>query len=396
MKKYDVLIVGAGPVGLCFAASLAGIGLKIAVVEKQSRAILSDPHCDGRDVALTHSSKKILMDLGVWQYISNDSVSEIKKAKVINGTSLEGLEFNPSDVGQTALGFLVSNHLIRKAVFENMQHLANISLITEVTALDAYTDDTSATIELSNGEILKGDLLVAADSRFSQIRQKMGLSARMQDFGRLIIVWEMEIEKSHDQTAYECFQYGQTLAVLPLRGDKCSIVMTICPHEGNRFIKMPPEQFNAEIEQFFSSKYGKMTLIGDRHSYPLVSTYADQFVGKRFALIGDAAVGMHPVTAHGFNFGLSGQKNLADEIKNAASLGCSIASKDLLTRYEREHKKRTKPLYLMTNSIAKLFTNDAPTFRRIRGVLLKVANRASPIKKILLSALTEKSINKTS
>jgi len=389
MKNYDIIIIGAGPVGLCFSAALSGCGLKIAVIEKQSAQAIADPIYDGRDIAITHFSKQVLDQLGVWQHIPSDQISEIKKAKVLNGTSLYALEFNASDVGKKALGCLVSNHLIRKAAFENIKGLPDVDLITDVTTEEAHSNNLSAHIKLSNGEELDCQLLVASDGRFSKIRQKMGISAKMQDFGRLIIVCQMELETYHDNVAYECFHYGSTLAVLPLCGNKVSIIMTVYQHEADILMSMWVEQFNINIEQRFSSKYGKMILKGERYSYPLTSVYADRFIGQRFALIGDAAVGMHPVTAHGFNFGLAGMHTLSTEIKKAVKLGGSIASQSLLEHYQRTHKRKTKPLYLATNAIAKLFTNDEQPSKFVRDILLKIANRASPLKKMIISTLTK-------
>ncbi len=317
IKKHDIVIIGGGPVGLCFAASVASLGLHIAIVEKQSLQNLSSPDCDGRDIAITHASRKILTDLGVWLHIPDDAISEIQQAKVLNGASPYVLDFNARDVGEGKLASIVSNHLIRKAAFDNLKRYTNVSFITDVTAINAYSNDQAAFLTLSNGTKISCSLLIAADSRFSSIRQQMGISAKIDDFGKTIIVFQMELEKAHHNIAYECFYYGCTLAVLPLCDNKCSIVMTISPDKGDHFMTMSAERLNAEIEARFSFKYGKMKLIGKRFSYPLISVYANNFIGKCFALIGDAAVGMHPVTAHGFNFGVKGQYNLANEVKNA-------------------------------------------------------------------------------
>ena len=392
IKKYDVVVIGGGPVGLCFAASVASLGLNIAIVEKQSLQSLSSPDCDGRDIAVTHASRKILADLGVWLHIPDEAVFDIQQAKVLNGASPYALDFNARDVGKEKLASIVSNHLIRKAAFDNLERYTNVSFITDVTAIHAVSNEQAAFLTLSNGTKMSCNLLIAADSRFSSIRQQMGISAKIDDFGKTIIVFQMVLEKTHNNIAYECFYYGCTLAVLPLSGNTCSIVMTISPDKAHHLMTMSAERLNAEIEARFSSKYGKMSLIGKRFSYPLISVYSNNFIGKCFALIGDAAVGMHPVTAHGFNFGVKGQYTLATEIRNAIKRKQHIGSRHGLIRYEREHLKLTKPLYLATNFIAKLFTNDDLKSRCARNVFLRAANSLSPIKKLILSTLTQKSI----
>ena len=389
MEKYDVVIIGAGPTGLSFAASLSKLGLNIAVVEKQSRHTIENPDIDGRDIAITHSSRELLSNLGIWKHIPHESISAIKKANVLNGTSSYALEFDSSDGHRDELGFLVANHLIRKAAFETIKNLPNIHLITETTSVDAQSNDVTASIELSTGQKLTCELLIAADSRFSQVRQKMGLAAQIQDFGRVIIVCQMEHEKPHDNIAYECFLFERTLAVLPLCGNRSSIVMTVSPKEANHLMNMPSSQFNSFIEECFFSRLGKMQVTGDLYSYPLISVYAEQFIAERFALIGDAAVGMHPVTAHGFNFGLMGQHTLFCEIENAVKKSESIASASLLERYQRIHRRATKPLYVATNAIAKLYSSNSVPAKITRKVLLQVANRLSPVKKAAILKLTD-------
>ncbi|MCL9685289.1 5-demethoxyubiquinol-8 5-hydroxylase UbiM [Legionella maioricensis] len=389
MKNYDVIIVGGGPVGLCFAASVAKLGLQVVVIEQQSQENLALPAKDGRDIAITPLSKKILHELGVWQHIPMDMISIIKQAKVLNGASSHTLDFDAGAVGKEKLAYIVSNHLIRKAAFQNATQYSNISLITDVGAVDAYSTDKSAFLTLSNGRKLTGHLLVAADSRFSTIREKMGISSKINNFGKHIIVCQMEIERNHNHIAHECFYYGYTLATLPLCNNKCSVVLTVVPHKARLFMNMNTEEFNSKIEELSLFKYGKMKQIGERYLYPLVSVYANQFVGKCFALLGDAAVGMHPVTAHGFNFGIQGQNNLSNKIKMALKSNSFIGSQAMLVRYEREHRQLTKLLYITTNTIATLFTNDTLMIRGVRDVLLKVANHALPIKKLILSTLTE-------
>ncbi|EHL30881.1 5-demethoxyubiquinol-8 5-hydroxylase UbiM [Legionella drancourtii] len=389
MKNYDVIIVGGGPVGLCFAASVAKLGLQVVVIEQQSQERLALPTRDGRDIAITHLSKKILTELGVWQHIPIDMVSEIKQAKVLNGSSSYALDFHAKDAEQENLAYIVSNHLIRKAAFQNTTKYSNISLINNVTAIDAYSTDKSAFLTLSNGEKITGQLLVAADSRFSTIREKMGISSAMTNFEKHIIVCQMESEINHNNIAHECFHYGYTLAILPLCNNKCSVVLTISPHKARLFMNMDAAKFHTEIEKLSFFKYGKMRLVGARYCYPLISVYANQFVGKCFALVGDAAVGMHPVTAHGFNFGVQGQCNLSNKIKIALKSNSFIGLQATLARYEREHRQLTKLVYITTNSIATLFTNDSPIIRVVRNVFLKLANNAFPLKRLILSKLTE-------
>ena len=388
-KDYDVIIVGAGPAGLSFARSLAAMGLRIAVVEQSPQKVLANPPPDGREIALTHLSVEILQKLGAWPRIPADAISKIREARVVNGRSSYFLHFEPDDNRKEALGYIVPNHLIRKAVYETLEGFANVDLMTGVEAASVSTDHHGASAHLSDGRTLRSALLIAADSRFSKTRRDLGISADMHDFGRTAVVCRMAHEKPHSDIAYECFHYAQTLAVLPLVGSLSSIVITLSTDMADSVLNMAEDAFNSDVERRFESRLGTMKLVGSRYAYPLVAVHADSFVARRFALIGDAAVGMHPVTAHGFNLGLRGQDTLATEIATALSRHMDIASPTVLRRYHVKHRRVTRPFYLATNGMVQLYTRDDLPARILRGAMLRLGNRMRPINHAIVERLME-------
>ncbi len=211
----------------------------------------------------------------------------------------------------------------------------------------------------------------------------------MHDFGRVAIVCRMTHEVSNQGIAYECFHYGRTLAVLPLSDTESSIVITTPSYEADHFMDTAKEQFNLDVQQQFDGGLGHMALSGERFAYPLVAVWAHQFYAKRFALIGDAAVGMHPVTAHGFNLGLRSADTLAGLVKKAAVAGNDIASQSLLRRYHVSHQLIARPIYSGTNGIVRLFTNDLPLHRIVRKAALRFGNRFTPLKHRIKKQLTD-------
>src|SRR5690606_39929297 len=166
-----------------------------------------------------------------------------------------------------------------------------------------------------------------------------------------------------------------------------SVVLTLPNAEMRRLLALDDAAFDRDIERRLAPR-GKMRRISERFSYPVVTVYPSRFAADRYALIGDAAVGMHPVTAHGFNFGLLAAGTLAGEIAAAASRREDIGSAAVLGRYERRHRLATLPLYLATHGIVELYTNDAPPLRAARGVLIPLGDRAGPFKALLTAALT--------
>lgn len=384
---YDIIIVGAGPVGLSFARSLANTGLKIALVEKQSSEQLAAPEFDGRDIALTHASVRILKELGIWARFEPDDRPPIKAARVLDGTSLYCLKFDSAEDSIDALGFIVSNHVIRKALFDEVRTFDNVEIHSNLAVTSVSTDSSKACVVLSDGQIIEARLVVAADSRFSETRRMVGIPASMHDFGRVCIVCRMEHQRPHKGIAFECFHYGRTLAVLPLTSHRSSIVVTAPMDHRDAIMEMDDAQFGCDIRDRFNNRYGDMKLTTKRFAYPLVGVHASKFYAMRFALIGDAAVGMHPVTAHGYNLGLSGQDILAKEIITAAAQEGDIGATSLLEKYQRQHMKATKPMFHGTNEIVKFFTDDRVLAKLARHVALRLANRIPLVKQIITSKL---------
>ncbi len=376
---FDIAIIGAGPAGLSFACSLRDSGLKLLVIEKQLKRDLAKPANDGRDIALTHYSRELMQQQGSWQRIQSGNISPLKRAEVIDGDSAYTLKFK-APKKESSLGFLISNHIIRQAIYEEFESIENVTLMDETEVSCVSTDEQAANLQLKDGRSINVSMIVAADTRFSLSRQQMGISTDSHDFGRTAIVCQMQHELSHDNTAFECFHYGQTLAVLPMPNNTSSIVITLPSTKAKTVLAMSDEEFTSDIERRLNSRLGKMSQLDKRHSYPLVGVHANKFVSQRFALIGDAAVGMHPVTAHGFNLGLSGQDLLAKEIISANKKGLVFYSDSVLKKYQNKHMLMTRPLYHGTNMVVDLFTDDRFPATLVRKAVLRLSNNIPPIK----------------
>lgn len=384
----DIVIIGGGPAGLSFACSMARTEARVLLIERGTLDNMQTPKPDGREVALTHLSLDILKKLGVWDLIDKSEVSLLKSAQVFDGDSPS--LFNVTcDKTMEALGYLVPNYQIRRALYAKVCTAKNIEIRPESTVEDVIQTPDFAQVVLKNGDKISAKLVVAADSRFSNIRRKVGIPTLMQDFSKVMIVSKMRHEKSHHNSALERFDYGQTLALLPMVGDTSSVVLTVKTDESRAILAMSEADFNQKMTRDFKGALGQMTQIGARHSYPLVAAHARTFIAPRFALIGDAAVGMHPVTAHGFNLGLRGQDILANLVADACDKNQDIGAQFLLKTFEKKQIYLTRLMFFGTNGIVALFTNDAPALKPIRRFVLKFAEHFPPIKYLMSQHLTQ-------
>ena len=404
----DVLIVGAGPAGLSLAISLAQAGFTATVVEQQSDSALAAPAPDGREIALTHPSRSTLQRLGSWDLLADHEVGQIAGAQVHDGPlgRHSALQLNtpqtPGGAAPGALGFIVPNHALRRTAYAVAARTPGVHLVTSAQVTRVATLPGHAELDCvptapgahTTPQRLTAPLLVAADSRFSATRRQLGLGAQMTDFGRTVIVCRMRHTLPHGNVAHECFGYDRTLAVLPLPDAPqdghalCSVVVTARAADAAALMAQGPEAFAAQVQTQFHNRLGPMALVGERHAYPLVAVYAQRFAGHRCALLGDAAVGMHPVTAHGYNLGLAGVERLTAALVGARQRGQDIGSADMLAPYAQGHHRHAWPLYQGTNAIVRLYTDARPVPRLLRQLVLQGARRLPPLQAAIVGQLT--------
>ena len=381
-------IVGAGPAGLALAVALAASGIPSTVLEQAPLDSLADPPEDGRDIALTHRSRRILETLGIWERLPAGEIAPLRRAQVSSGSSPFVLPFDAHAQGHEALGWLVPNHRIRAACHAAALAQRAIHLVGNARVSAFRRSAESATVRLDDGREWCAPLVVAADSRFSGLRRLAGMGASMTDFGRSAIVCRMTHEADHDGVAHECFRHGNTLAILPMAGRQSSAVLTVRADEAAAWLALNDTEFSRRIAGQFENRLGAMRLAGERHCYPLVAVYADAFASDRLALVGDAAVGMHPVTAHGYNFGLYGIERLTSSLHALKLQGRDLGDTAALQRWAAEHRRTTWPVYQGTNAIVRLFTNDQPIAHLARGAVLRLASRLPPLKAAITRQLT--------
>ncbi|MFV0680568.1 5-demethoxyubiquinol-8 5-hydroxylase UbiM [Ottowia sp.] len=398
--NFDLLILGAGPAGLCMTRALSGHGLTIGVVEQQPDSALREPAFDGREIALTQRSAATLRQLGLWQRIEQTdpaALSPLRDAQVLNGASPHTMRISHTLTRRSELGWLVSNHLIRRAAWDAAQEATrthgDVHWFTSQPVRQARVQPDAAHITLADGSAHTARLLIAADSRFSNTRRAVGIGASQHDFGRTMLVCQMTHEADHEHVAWEWFGHGQTLALLPMNDDpatgahRASAVLTLPHQQIDAMLALDEAAFGADMARRFGHRLGAMQLASTRHAYPLVGVYPHRLVAQRLACVGDAAVGMHPVTAHGFNFGLAGVETLSGLLRQAHASGHDIATTDLLARYQRQHRLATRPLYEATRLIAQLYTAESPPARLLREAALRVAERVTPFKRIVAASL---------
>ncbi|WP_444883898.1 5-demethoxyubiquinol-8 5-hydroxylase UbiM [Microbulbifer sp. PSTR4-B] len=387
MLHTDVAIVGAGPAGLALALMLAARDCRVTLLECQDDEMLACPANDGREIALTHKSVRLLQSLGAWQRLKPEEQSSLQSAQVVDGDSPSSLDFDTR--GRGPLGFIVPNAAIRRVLYEAVREDSNIQLLPNSKVIGTGCETSRRLVQLEGGQVVTAALLVAADSRFSEVRRMAGIGADMRDFGRVAVLGPVRTEREHGGVARECFRYGSTLALLPMPdAQTCSAVVTVSANCAEEMMAYSDREFAAHVQRESAGALGAVEAFSRRHCYPLVAVYAHRFIAERFALVGDAAVGMHPVTAHGFNLGLAGANTLASQLHNVTRLyqpaGLSLA----LSRYQAQHRLDSHPIYTGTNRVVDLFTDDRLPAKLLRRAILRISEHFPPVRRAIVHQLT--------
>ncbi|HEY1132700.1 MAG TPA: 5-demethoxyubiquinol-8 5-hydroxylase UbiM [Roseateles sp.] len=375
----QVLICGAGPAGLALACALHDRGLGVRVLEQSDANALQSPADDGREIALTHRSRRMLEQLGLWERLGD--IAPLRRASVRSSGTRTPLPFEAD--GQD-LGWLAPNHRIRAAAWQAAQQ-RGIDIRCGQVVTGFRREAGAAAVQTRCGERHEALLVVAADSRFSPLRRLAGIAARHQDFGRSALLVPLEHERDHEGLAQECFLEGHTLALLPKTGHRSSAVWTVENTRLPQIAAMDDAALAGAIEAAAEGRLGAMRVAGARHVYPLVAVWAQRFVAPRLALIGDAAVGMHPVTAHGYNLGLYGIEALSRRLAPGRDPG-EMAP---LLAYEAEHRRAAGPLYAGTNALVRFFTDDRAPVLVLRRAVIDLARHVPPLRAAITRRLVD-------
>ncbi len=384
----DVVLAGGGMVGLTLGLALAQTGLKVTVAEPMPESVQTDAKFDGRVSALAYASVRLFTALGVWPHIAPHA-QPIHDILVTDGRlggnpSPFSLHFDAAELGKNALGHIVENRHTRLGLFKAAAQEKNLSLISGTAVADLVPDTHGITASLSNGTKIRAALAVAADGRQSPMRDRMDISLVGWSYPQVGIVATVEHERPHNGVAYEHFLSAGPFAILPMTGNRSSLVWTEKESLAPKMMQLSDAAFDAEIARRFGAHLGRTRATGPRWSYPLKFHLARSYVRPRFALAGDSAHGIHPIAGQGLNLGLKDAAALAETLADSARLGLDIGSLDVLKRYERWRRFDSVSLAASTDALNRLFSNDIAPLRILRDVGMGLVDQIGPARRFFM------------
>ncbi|HEX3429872.1 MAG TPA: FAD-dependent monooxygenase [Rhizomicrobium sp.] len=383
----QVVIAGAGMVGLTLSLALAQGGFGVLLVDPLPPSKTLAVEFDGRVSAISYSSARMLEVLGVWKKLKGDAepIRDIlvTDAKIGHSPSPFSLHFDHREIGEP-LGYIAENRHIRAALLERAAAAETLEIANPDRVGGFAPASSSVTVQLESGRTVSAHVLVAADGRESASREQVGIGVISWSYPQRGIVATVEHERPHNGVAYEHFLPSGPFAILPMTGNRSSLVWTEREEIAGSLLTLPQPDFEDEIARRFGAHLGSIRVHGPRWSYPLSFHLAREYVRSRFALIGDAAHGIHPIAGQGLNLGFKDVAALAEVLLDAARLGLDFGTPDVLRRYERWRRFDSFALAAATDGLNRLFSNDFPPLRLVRDLGLGIVDGIGPLRRFFM------------
>jgi 2-octaprenyl-6-methoxyphenol hydroxylase len=374
----EIAIVGGGLNGCALAIALASGGLSVTLIDSLLVDTVQEDSFDGRSYALALASKRLLDAVGVWDAIATDA-QPMLEIKVTDGRAGEGpspfwMHFDHTEIEEGPMGFMVEDRHLRRAFLAKIANDDRITHVTPETVVAQLMDQSGATLMLASGKTIRTRLLVGCDGRRSGVAERAGIGRGFKDYGQTALVAAIGHKLPHNGIAHQFFMPAGPLAILPLTGNRSSIVWAETHDRAAELSQLSDAEFIEALRPAFGDFLGDIHVSGARFSYPLNLTLADRLIDPRLVLVGDAAHGVHPIAGQGLNLGLRDVGALAEVLVDARRRGEDIGTDAVLVRYAEWRRFDTTTLAMATNSFNSLFSNDNPFLRTGRDIGMGLVN----------------------
>jgi 2-octaprenylphenol hydroxylase len=352
-------------------------GLTVALVAHQ-RPPLALEGFDARVYALTPGNAAFLRELGVWQAMPPERLVPVHAMRVF-GDESSSLEFDAYGAGVPELAWIVEDAVLQSALWRDLE----IQVFAPAQCDSLRMEDEGAHLGLRDGRKLAASLVVGADGANSFVREHAAIPVRDRDYGQSAVVANFSCERAHANVAYQWFQRGAVLALLPLAGKHVSMVWSLPTADAQRISQLGDKELCRGVEVAARGALGGMTMVTPMRSYPLRRLAAERMVGPRVALAGDAAHVIHPLAGQGLNLGLQDARELAavlsarEPMRDPGEIG-------LLRRYERSRAEPILAMDTMVDSLFRLFGTDSALAARLRNAGLNLTDRLPVVKNMLM------------
>lgn len=380
--RFDVIVVGGGVVGASIARVVRGLSIGLVASIRPPTVPPSDAAFDSRVYALSPGNVAFLRSIKAWDGIAPERLTPLHAMRVFGDAGKAFIEFDAYKAGVSELAWIVEDRALQAALWSALGTQDRLELIVPARCESLELGDT-ARLALSDGRVLEADLLVGADGADSFVRTAAGVLVEEKPYAQTALVANFACDRPHGNTAYQWFQGGPVLALLPLPGNRVSMVWSV-PHEhAAHMMAMGDDELAHEVGAASKGLLGSLTTESAAQAYPLRRIVASRMVAPHLALAGDAAHAIHPLAGQGLNLGLQDARSLGRILAQRESVR-TLGDFRLLRRYERDRSEAILAMRTGVHGLHALFESASPTAGLMRNAGLNLINRLPVIKNRLL------------
>lgn len=381
-QETDIIVVGAGLVGLTAAVAFSQLGKSVVLVDASKAEPIQAISWDARIYAITPSTENWLKSLGVWHYVDTARVNDIHAMYLWNDAPDSPLILADSDANVPKLGVIVENRNLIDALQANIHEDSRLTIKAATCKHVAYTAQHIC-LTLDDETQLCAKLLVAADGADSFVRSALGIATHHKSFHQTAIVTNYLAEKNHGDIARQWFGSHETLALLPLPGKHVSIVWSLSTERAADLLLTNSEQLAERVQARTGNALGALESVSKVLSFPLNQATAMQLIAERVVLVGDAAHKVHPMAGQGVNLGFRDVIALQDLLAKTHVLQ-NIGERAFLRRYERARQADIVSMNSLTSGLDYLFATEQSMLKQLTNFGMRQLNREGFAKKILI------------
>ena len=383
VNLHDVAIIGGGLVGASLALALQPAGLNVALVEPQPAAATADGDWDSRIYAISPGNAAFLARLGVWTRLDPQRVQRVE-TMVISGDRRDSrLQFSAYDAGLPELAYIVESSAMQRAMLDMIAVEPGVCMLSSAPATGLAVRDDAARVTLADGSLLDAQLVVGTDGRDSLVRREAGIDAKISDYRQSGVVANFAAEKPHHGSAFQWFFEDGILALLPLPGNRVSMVWSTSEEQSQRLLSLDAQALADRVAEASGGAVGMLQLMTPAAAFPLRLAKIARLVSARLALAGDAAHSVHPLAGQGVNLGFRDVRELAEVLASRAPRqDCGDLA--LLRRYERARREDIATIAMSTDALQKLFGSRSVLLSGVRNFGLGALNQLPVLKNLLI------------
>lgn len=382
--QFDVIVVGGGLVGAALALALEPHGYAVALIEPGPVPVLPAADAlDSRIYSISPGSAALLSACGAWDTLPQERLARVEAMQIYGDDVTSSLRFSAYEAGVRELAWIAENGVLQHELWQRLREAAGVRVYQPAHCASVDWGERAVSVQLANGERLEAELLVGADGAESWVREQAGIHSMRQPYGDIGVVANFSTLRPHQGVAYQWFGRQGVLALLPLPGDRVSMVWSTPEPHAEALLQMSADEMAEAVAEASSYALGSLETVTPAVGFPLRLQRVSRLVGPNVALVGDAAHILHPLAGQGVNLGFRDARELARVLATPGGhVNCGDYS--LLRRYERARAEDIATMRAVTDGLQKLFRSDAVWIARLRNLGLGAVGRLTPLKNLLI------------